>query len=101
MGFISNPNDSASLDKNFDAIALAIAKALCSIVGVTYKTPNVAGDVNGDGKVTTADAREALRAAVGLENLTDAQKKKADADGDGKVSTSDARELLRKATGLD
>ena len=101
MGFISNVGDSAALDKHFDEIALGIAKALCSIVGVTYKTSAVKGDVNGDGKITTADAREALRAAVGLEELTDEQKKKADLDGDGSISTADAREILRKATGLD
>ena len=101
MGFISNTGDSAALDKNFDAIALGIAKALCSIVGVTYKTPSVDGDVNGDGKLTTADARDALRAAVGLDNLSAEQKKKADANGDGSVTTSDARDLLRKATGLE
>ena len=101
MGFISNPNDSAALDKHFDAIALAIAKSLCSIVGVSYKTPSVDGDVNGDGKLTTADARDALRAAVGLDNLSAEQKKKADANGDGSVTTSDARNLLRKATGLE
>ena len=68
---------------------------------MTYKTPNVAVDVNGDGKLTTADARDALREAVGLEDLTAAQKTKADVDGDGNVTTSDARDLLRKATGLE
>ena len=57
--------------------------------------------VVGKPKVTTADAREALRAAVGLEDLTAAQKSKADADGDGNVTTADAREILRKATGLE
>ena len=101
LGFISNQSDNAVFDAKFDKIALRMAKALCEVVGVPYQTANAAGDVNGDGKLTTADARDALRAAVGLEDLTDAQKKKADADGDGKVSTSDARELLRKATGLE
>lgn len=101
MGFISNSNDSAALDKHFDAIALGIARALCEIVGVTYKTPNLEGDVNGDGKVTSSDARDALRAAIGLEDLTEEEKKRADVDGDGKVTSSDAREILRKATGLD
>lgn len=101
MGFISNGSDNAALDKNFDKVATAIAKALCSVVGVTYKTPNLPGDVNGDGAVTSSDARTVLRAAVGLDKLTAEQKKKADVDGDGKVTTSDARKILRKATKLE
>jgi|GEM_PF-2925887 len=59
------------------------------------------GDVDGDGKVTAADAREALRASVNLEKLTEAQKKAADMDGDGKITASDARDILRKSVGLE
>ncbi|MBQ6863816.1 MAG: leucine-rich repeat protein [Clostridia bacterium] len=59
------------------------------------------GDADGDGKVTSSDARLALRAAVGLEPLTDAQVKAADADGDGKLTSSDARLILRAAVGLE
>ena len=55
------------------------------------------GDVNFDGKVTSADARLALRAVVKLEKLTPAQLLAADLDGDGKVSSSDARAILQKA----
>ena len=58
------------------------------------------GDIDADGKVTAADARLALRAAVGLENLTEAQKKAGDTDGDGKNTASDARDILRKSVGL-
>ena len=59
------------------------------------------GDVNGDGKITAADARMAMRAAVGLEKLNDKQKKAADMDNDGKITAADAREIMRKAVGLD
>jgi len=61
----------------------------------------VMGDLDGDGKVTAADARLALRAAVGLEILTDDQKKAADLDGNGKITAADARLILRKAVGLE
>lgn len=61
----------------------------------------VMGDLDGDGKVTAADARLALRAAVGLEILTDEQKKAADINKDGKITAADARLVLRKAVGLD
>lgn len=51
-------------------------------------------------KYTAADARLALRASVGLEELTEEQKKKYDIDGDGKVTASDAREITNKSVGL-
>lgn len=62
---------------------------------------NHGGDIDGDGKVTAADARLALRASVGSEKLTDMQKAAADVDGDGKVTSADAREILRKSVGLE
>ena len=37
MGFISNTEDNKYFDNKFNQLAEAIAKALCSIVGVTYK----------------------------------------------------------------
>ena len=61
----------------------------------------VLGDVDGDGSITSSDARLALRVAVGLENLNDSQKKPADVDGDGQITASDARLILRAAVGLE
>ena len=58
------------------------------------------GDVNGDGKVNSADARLALRAAVNLETLTETQRLAADVDKDGSIRSSDARLILRVAVGL-
>lgn len=52
------------------------------------------GDVNGDGEITTMDARSILLSLVDLESLDDAQKAAADFNGDGEVSTLDARDLL-------
>ena len=60
----------------------------------------LAGDPNGDLKITAADARLALREAVSLPtNCPDDLV--CDADGDGVVSAADARILLRVAVGLD
>ena len=63
---------------------------------------NVLGDVDGSGVVDTADARLALRIAIGLENYKSGspQYAAADADGSGIVDTSDARLILRAAVGL-
>ena len=97
LGFISNPNDNKVYDAKLEAIALAIAKSVLSVVGGCYIVP---GDVNGDGKVTAADAREALRAAAKIEELNDKEIVAADMNGDGKVTSSDAREILKRASGV-
>lgn len=97
LGFISNPNDNKVYDAKLEAIALAIAKSVLSVVGGCYVVP---GDVNGDGKVTAADAREALRAAAKIEELNDKEAAAADMNGDGKVTAYDAREILKKASGV-
>ena len=97
LGFISNPNDNKVYDAKLEAIALAIAKSVLSVVGGCYVVP---GDVNGDGKVTAADAREALRAAAKIEELNDKEAAAADMNGDGKVTAHDAREILKKASGV-
>lgn len=59
------------------------------------------GDVNGDGMVTAADARLALRASVGLESFSETQIKIADIDGSGSVTAADARLILRASVGLE
>lgn len=60
-----------------------------------------AGDLDFDGKVTTKDARTALRGAVGSEKLNAAQIMAADLNGNGEIDTADARRILRKSIGLD
>lgn len=101
VGFISNSNDNKAFDNNLDKIAKAIVVSTMSVCGVNYVEPIVKGDVNGDGKITAKDAREALRGAARLENLTEEQKKAADMDNDGKVTAADARTILRKAAKLE
>lgn len=59
------------------------------------------GDMDGDGTVAAADARLALRHAVGLnDTLSEISLAAADANGDGEILADDARLLLRKSVGL-
>ncbi len=60
----------------------------------------VKGDLDGDGEISVKDARKALRAAVGLENITDYQTLAGDIDNNNIISISDARTILRVAVGL-
>ncbi len=85
----------------FLLIILCICTVLQSFSGFSVSVKAaVAGDVNGDGKLTAADAREILRLSVGadtedLKNIT-----AADIDKDGNVSAADARLALRLSIGL-
>lgn len=63
-------------------------------------TPSATPDLNGNGVVDAADARTALRAAAGMEKLSDAKFRLADCDSDGKVTAADARVILRIAAKL-
>lgn len=62
------------------------------------KKPRAKGDVDGNGKVTAADARLALRNSAGLEKLTSEQKQAADVNNDGKVTAADAKKILEMAS---
>lgn len=66
------------------------------------KAPNTVkvGDTNLDGRITAADAREALRAAAGLERIVGMSRCAADVNGDGFVSANDARLILRAAADI-
>ena len=59
------------------------------------------GDVNGDGNISAADARTALRISAQLESADEFMCKFADVDGNGSVSASDARTILRAAASLE
>ena len=98
VGFIDNTDDNLRFDEEFESIAQGIAKGLCKAVGVTYRP---FGDLDGDGDVDEADARLAMRYAVGLETANENAMALGDMDGDGKITAADAREILRKAVGLE
>ncbi len=59
------------------------------------------GDIDKDAKVTSIDARKALRIAAKLDTCDDLEARLADMDGDGKVTSIDARVILRIAAKLD
>ena len=61
------------------------------------------GDVDGDGKISSADARLALRRSVGLEDYPEGsvQFLACDVTCDGTVTPEDARLILRASVGLE
>ncbi len=70
----------------------------------TTKPPVVAGmkgDLDGNNKITAADARAALRISAKLDKVDAAKEALADVDGNNKVTASDARKILRFSAKLD
>lgn len=59
------------------------------------------GDVNGDGKIKSEDARLTLRASVGFIRFTGMAFTAADADHDNVITPADARLILRASVGLE
>jgi uncharacterized repeat protein (TIGR02543 family) len=61
----------------------------------------VDGDMNGDGKVNTADATHLLKAVAGMfGELTEEDMAKYDVNKDGKFNTQDAVHILRFVAGI-
>ncbi len=67
---------------------------------IPQKPVVISGDVDGDNKVSSSDARMTLRCAVGLDAFDEKQIAAADIDKDNKISTGDARYILRYSVGL-
>ena len=60
----------------------------------------IMGDLNGDKKITTMDARMVLRYVANIISFDNVQFSNADVNGDGKVTSIDARWILQLAAGM-
>ena len=63
-------------------------------------TLTVVGDADGDGRVTSADARIVLRCSVRLDDIGKYVFAACDYDGDEAITPADARMILRRSVGL-
>ena len=85
-----------------DSLIASGMQVVLSYEGLDYARVSVIVpyDADGDGSISASDARLALRASVGLDELSRAQTLAADRDSSGKVEASDARAILRRSVGL-
>ena len=86
---------------------ITVAALLCSVMSLGFgayasdTAKIIYGDVDGNGKVDTQDARKALRLASGVELLENAEQfERTDVNFDGYVTVFDARQILRGTIGL-
>ena len=89
---------------NYDeqAVEIAVTDGAVTLKG-GESTPFIKGDVDGDGTVTSGDARLALRASVRLENYAEGSREflAADVDENGTIEAADARYILRASVQLE
>ena len=83
-------------------LAAVLLFAVCNLP-TTAAANRKPGDVDGNGQITAADARLALRRSVGLETYAEnsPEYSACDVDFDGNVSAADARLILRGSVGLE
>ncbi len=86
--------------KNFKRVLSALMAVVivfsCLFLVASAEGTTIAGDVSGDGKLTTEDARMVLKMACGVS----AEVSAADINGDGIVSVEDAITVLYEATNI-
>ncbi len=85
-------------ENNLKSLAVAEAAALAEHFGVSQAMV-MKGDVNGDGKISSADYIMAKRIMLNTYKPTPLQLWAADIDGDGKVSPSDYIKIKRDVIG--
>ncbi|MBR0135096.1 MAG: hypothetical protein IJM18_02755 [Clostridia bacterium] len=88
-------SENEQLDWFFDTSEVSITARFTENV-----SPILPGDVDGNGEVMVSDAIMALRAAMGILELTEAQFEAADMNANGSVEVADAVTILRVAMGL-
>ncbi len=96
-------NGSGELIKDASVLAGTGFEFRCTLTDGTkaiFRTI-ITGDVNGDGKITAADARTVLRHSASLESLEDLFSAAAEITKDSKITAADARKILRVSAGLE
>ena len=77
------------------------SEASADVSAYPVSPPLARGDLDGNGTVDAADARQTLRFAVGLDAGLLAYSADPDYDGDGRITAEDARLVLRCSVGLE
>ncbi len=82
---------------------IAVLLVVLSLILIVpeVKGASVSGDVNNDGKITSEDARLALRYSAGMAKPSSQKKAAADMNDDGIVTIEDVKQIMEKASDLE
>lgn len=98
--FLGWSTDSNASELEYTAGANAYINSDMTLYAV-WETAVMRGDADGNGKVTAADARIALRISAKLQAGTESEISACDLNGDKKVTASEARMILRFSARLE
>lgn len=82
------------MKRGIKAVAFFLSLLTLNLIVPVSKAADALGDVNGNGSITSDDARLVLRYASGLQTPTSEQKKIADINKDGTVTLEDVRLVM-------
>lgn len=99
--YISDDGKFTLLESAAEINVLLINTSETGLFAVVEDKTYCKGDINGDGLITAADARLALRNSAGIHPLYDKALSAADYNGDSTVTAADARLILRYSARLD
>ena len=88
------------MKRSLRLIALLLSILSLNLIAPVVKAESILGDVNGDGKITSDDARLALRYSAGMEKPSSAKKTAADVNKDGAVTVEDVKLIMSDALDL-
>ena len=100
IGWYSEAGELLSTELEYDFSGIIGSEDVLIARFTGGEAPVLPGDVDGNGEVAVSDAVLALRAAMGILELTPEQFEAADMSGDGEIAVSDAILILRTAMGL-
>ena len=89
------------MKRSLKLIALLLSVLSLNLIVPVVKAEGVLGDVNADGKVTSDDARLALRFSAGMEKPSSAEKTAADINKDGLITIEDVKLIMADALDLE
>ena len=89
------------MKRNLKLIALLLVVFSLNLIVPVVKAESVLGDVNADGKITSDDARLALRYSANMEKPSASEKTAADINKDGSITIEDVKLLMADALDLE
>ena len=89
------------MKRSLKLIALLLSILSLNLIVPVVKAESVSGDINADGKITSDDARLALRFSAGMEKPSAQEKTTADMNKGGSVTIEDVKLIMALALDLE
>ena len=89
------------MKRSLKLIALLLSVLSLNLIVPMVSAESVLGDVNADGKITSDDARLALRFSAGMEKPTSIEKSASDMNKDGLITIEDVKLIMADALDLE